>query len=62
MNRCPKCGHKVLETISEPRRNEPFPDAVCAKCGAAITEDDIREQTGKIADKIVRDALGGNPQ
>ena len=57
---CPKCGHNVLKTASEPKRNEPFPDAICAKCGATITENDIRKQAGKILDKLVRDAVRKN--
>ncbi|MGD0162559.1 MAG: hypothetical protein ABSB39_08820 [Candidatus Sulfotelmatobacter sp.] len=59
---CPKCGHNLLKTVSEPKRNEPFPDAVCANCGAPITENDIRKQAGKIVDKIMRDAFGKDSQ
>jgi len=54
---CPKCGHNVLKTVSEPKRNEPFPDAACAKCGTAISEDEIRKQAGNILDKLVWDAI-----
>lgn len=55
---CKNCGSETFKTTSKPKTIEDFNGAICAKCGTAITEDDIKDQARKIADKIVRDAFG----
>jgi len=55
---CKNCGFETFKTTSEPKTLEDFYGAVCAKCGTAITEDDIKAQAMKIAEKIARDAFG----
>jgi DNA-directed RNA polymerase subunit RPC12/RpoP len=54
---CPQCGSTVFKTKIEPKRLEDFNGAVCAQCGATIGEDDIKAQTGKVVDDLVRDAF-----
>ena len=54
---CKNCGFETFKTTSEPKTLEDFYGAVCAKCGTAITEDDIKAQARKVADDLVRDAV-----
>jgi hypothetical protein len=56
---CKKCGSETFKTTSEPKSLDDFDGAVCANCGTTITKDDIERQTAKIAEKAIKDALGG---
>ena len=52
---CPKCGNKVLKVGTEPITLNDFFGAVCSNCDYAITEDDVRTQTIRFADDLMRD-------
>jgi predicted RNA-binding Zn-ribbon protein involved in translation (DUF1610 family) len=55
---CPKCGHQTLVPFSEVKTYEdlvPFP---CQNCGRLFTDNDVRSQSGEIAEKLLRDAIG----
>ncbi len=54
---CKNCGSETFKTRTKPQSLDDFNGAVCSKCGAAITQNDIRKQAAEIADKIARDAF-----
>ena len=56
---CPKCGHNVMKTTAEPNKKTMLKNAICAKCGASVSDKDVERQAGKIADDIVRKMLDG---
>jgi ribosomal protein S27AE len=57
---CPKCGTTEFKVPSRPKTIEDFIGAVCSNCGGTITEDDIKAQALKIAERKMRKAFGGN--
>jgi len=54
---CGKCGSQVFKTRSKPQSLEDFYGAVCVKCGATITESEIKKQASQLAEKLARDAF-----
>lgn len=56
---CKNCGSETFKTTSEPESLDDFDGAICTNCGTALSTDDIKGQAVKIAEKTIRDALGG---
>ena len=54
---CKRCGSQTFKTESEPKTYEDFLGAVCAKCGAVVTDEDTKAQAVEIADRLLKDAF-----
>jgi len=54
---CKNCGSETFKSTSEPKSLEDLYGAICANCGTAVSEDDIKSHALKIADELARDAL-----
>lgn len=52
---CPKCGNQTFKTLREVKTYDDYLGAVCAKCGRALTDDDIKERAVEIAEDLVVD-------
>ena len=57
---CPKCQTTEFEVSAHPTTIEEFVGAICQNCGATITEDDIKAQAMKIAEKEMRKFFHGS--
>lgn len=51
---CKQCGSKTFKVAAEPKSIEDFNGAVCANCGTALTEDDIRLQASEMIDELIK--------
>ena len=54
---CKHCGSETFKVVSEVKSYKDFRGAVCSNCGAAVSEDDIRDQARALADKTVRESF-----
>jgi transcription initiation factor TFIIIB Brf1 subunit/transcription initiation factor TFIIB len=54
---CPQCGSQTFKTDAEPKSLEDFDGAVCADCGAVVTEEDVKAQLQAVAEGMMRKAL-----
>ena len=52
---CPKCDHELF-VINTPelKSYSEFFNSVCNNCGSSVTENDVKQQLGEFADKLVR--------
>jgi hypothetical protein len=55
--KCPCCDSTQFRVSSQPKSVEDFIGAPCSACGAPLTEDEIKKQALKIAEKAAKKAF-----
>lgn len=51
---CAHCGSQEFNVTSKAQGDDDLAGAICANCGAELTEDDIRTQGRKMVDDLIK--------
>lgn len=54
---CKNCGSETFKTASKPKSLNELDDAICARCGAKLTRNQIETQARKHVKDRVGDAI-----
>jgi DNA-directed RNA polymerase subunit RPC12/RpoP len=54
---CRNCGASTFRTARKPESLSDLDGAVCAECGTPFSQEDVKEQARRIAERKIKEAF-----